>query len=196
MKLSSLSFSGKVESIYSTVDDSDFLTRKIDQLQLDFEGIPGDRHYGFLKDAGGRDSHYKRGIKIRNNRQWSAVSVEDLASISQKLEIPKLEPEWIGANILISGIPAFSQLPPFSHLRFYRDGKLQATLVVSEQNKPCRFPDRLIEAHSEVLPSMGFAKAGLNLRGLVGWVDQAGTILPGDEVKCEITPEGSSLMKS
>ena len=76
-----------------------------------------------------------------------------------------------------------------------KEGVLQATLVVSEQNKPCRFPDRLIAAHSEVEPKMGFAKAGLNLRGLVGWVDQAGVILPGDEVKCEITPEGRALME-
>ncbi len=194
MKLTPLSFSGKVVAVYATIDQTDFLTGKVDQLELDFEGIPGDRHYGFLKDAGGRDSHYKRGTKIRNNRQWSAVSIEELKTIAGRLEIPQLEAEWIGANLLLEGIPSFSQLPPFTHLRFYRDGQLQATLTVSEQNMPCRFPDRLIEQHAEVKPALGFAKAGIGLRGLVGWVDQVGVILPGDEVRCEITPEGKQLM--
>ena len=190
MKLQLIEGSGIVDAVLMAPHSNDFLTERREQLSFGFEGIPGDRHFGYTKKAGGRDAHYPRGTEIRNSRQWSAVCPAELSRIASRMEIAHLEPEWIGANLLISGISRLSMLPPFSHLRFSRNGEEVAVLVVSEQNMPCRFPDRLIQQFSPTMPGMGFAKAGLGLRGLVGWVDRPGVICVGDNVKVEV-PEVS-----
>ena len=45
---------------------------------------------------------------IRNDRQISIVSAEELALIAKELHVPEVKPEWLGANLLISGIPNLS----------------------------------------------------------------------------------------
>lgn len=161
-------------------------TFEVEELGLDFNGIPGNRHYGQSKPAGPREKHYPSGTPMANNRHWSAVSEEDLSAIANIMQISDLYPGWIGANIVVEGIPGFSQLPLVSHLFFERDGHTVAVLGVYEHNGPCTWPAPYIEAGARTKPAVGFAKAGYARRGLVGWVDLPGSIRPGDTVQVRI----------
>jgi hypothetical protein len=183
MKFDILPHEGKVVGLYYTRDRTDFLTDSVDHLEFDFEGIDGDRHSGYLKPVGPREKHYTKGHQIRNNRQWSAVSVEDNDVIGNKLGLETLKPEWIGANILVEGIPNFSDLPPMTHLRINSSREDAVTLIVFEKNQPCFKPDRPIKQFGGAIPRMPFATAAYNIRGLLGWVDHPGTVRVGDPVQ-------------
>ena len=155
-------------------------------LELTFDGIPGNRHVGPTKPAGPREKHYPAGHLMANMRQWSAVSEEELAAAAKLMGLDDLDPGWIGANIVVEGIPHFSQLPLVSHLFFDRDGEPGPVLGVYEHNGPCTWPDAYIEAGARRKPTVSFAKGGLSRRGLVGWVDAEGIIHPGDRVVVKI----------
>ena len=95
--------------------------------------------------------------------------------------LPKIEPEWLGANLLLSGVPNLTLLPPGTRLYFPED----AVLVVEGENDPCIKPGRVLhDLFPEKLekPSQ-FPKAAIHKRGLVGWIERAGTIRPGNQVK-------------
>src|SRR3990167_1822795 len=103
-------------------------------------GIAGEIHDGFLKTADIRDqeqlsrrSLLPKGVEIRNRRQWTAVSVEELKIVAKNLEIPYIDPAWLGANIAFSEIDNLSKLPKGS-LIFFHDN---AILEVEEENSPC-----------------------------------------------------------
>ncbi|NNE54880.1 MAG: hypothetical protein HKN32_02585 [Flavobacteriales bacterium] len=108
-----------------------------------------------------------------------------MQKISSNLNINDLQPEWLGSNLLISGIPNLTHLPGLTHLRITRPKSDQppVMLVVFEQNKPCFKPDKVISDKSEEIPSMPFAKAAAELRGTLGWVDFPGEVRIGDEVE-------------
>jgi hypothetical protein len=180
MKLQELEYTGRVEKILVSTPDSSLETRAVDQLAVGHEGLPGDRHTGYLKSAGGRDKpFYTRGTTIRNHRQWSAVSVEELKEVSSIMKIDEIKPEWIGANLLVSGIPSFTKLPPLSRLKIGRS----LVLIVYEENLPCDLPQPFIEQGigRNIKPS--FSSAGKDRRGLVGWIEREGSIKTGDEIK-------------
>ena len=174
---------GVIEGLYWTPDPKEFLTESVQQLDFDFEGIPGDRHSGYTKPVGPREKHYPKSSTIRNNRQWSAVCSHEMDRIAENLAIGKIEPEWIGANLLISGIDQFSAMPPLTHLKIMGKGVTPVTLVVFEQNQPCFKPDKFIKELGNKEPAMGFSKAAFGIRGLLGWVDHPGTIHVGDKVE-------------
>jgi len=179
MNLEKINFQGTVTAILLSTADSKLETRRIDSLSVGFEGFPGDRHYGFLKSAGGRDKpFYTRGTTIKNHRHWSAVSVEELSKIADLMGISELQPEWIGANLIFKGIPNFTKLPPLSRIAIGRE----LVLVVYEENLPCDLPLPYIESGAGRKPKMGFAKAGKDRRGLVGWIEREGKIKTGDDV--------------
>ena len=55
----------------------------------------------------------------RNERQWSAVSLEELAEIAQTMDLSEsLSAATVGANICLSGVPNLSHLPKGSILKF------------------------------------------------------------------------------
>lgn len=105
------------ENIY-IADTASFVTKKREEISIDYGGIPGDLHFGLTKAAGAREPMYKRGTEIFNRRQISIVSVEECLVIAEKLNIPAVLPEWLGANISLSGHPHLTRLREGSRLVF------------------------------------------------------------------------------
>jgi len=180
MELPAQTLTARVEGTY-VVEGGAVESTPHPALVLTYSGVAGDRHEGLVRPAGAREPWYPRGTPMRNERQLSIVSVEELAEIAAALNIPHLDPTWIGANLALSGIPHLTQLPPRSLLLFPSG----ATIRVDGDNDPCRKSGAAIAAHVENRPDLQFAfvRAAKNKRGLVAWVEREGTITPGDEVK-------------
>jgi len=152
-------------------------------IRVTIEGVDGDKHTGITRLSDSRTPWYPRGTVIRNSWQVSLVSAEDLERIATALELPVIEPEWLGANLVLRGIPDFSHLPPGSRLTFPDN----AVLVVTEQNLPCVHPGNVIQARHPDVPRLAqrFPKAALHLRGIVACVERFGTIHEDDLVRVD-----------
>lgn len=151
---------------------------KTPSLQVEFalDGIVGDRHAGFVKKADGRDSGVKRGTIIRNWRQWSAVSMEELSKIAKAMSVDSIKPEWLGTNIAFSGCEKLTQIPKGSMIWFDSG----VVLSVEGENAPCIGPGREIAHHLPQAAGASFPKAAKNLRGLVGVVYRPGKVSLGE----------------
>jgi hypothetical protein len=171
-------------SAAQSADEYGFVTTATDTLQLSFEGIPGDRHFGWTRRAGGREPWYPRHTEMRNERQISLLSPDELAIIAARLGVSEVKPEWIGGNLVVEGIPHFSMLPAGTRLFF--DGG--AVVVVDGQNAPCRYAGRAIAQHVPDRPDieLAFAKVARRQRGLVGWVERPGSVSPGAGVSARV----------
>ena len=88
------------------------------ELVLTYTGVLGDRHEGLTRRSGPREPWYPRGTPMRNERQLSILGAEELAEIAAALDLSHVDPSWLGANLLVSGIPRLPQLPPRSLLLF------------------------------------------------------------------------------
>lgn len=176
---------GRVVLAMIADEGASFRTRPTDTLDVTFEGIPGDRHAGYQKTADARVPWYKRGTPMANERHVSIVSVEDLSAIAGAMALPRVRPEWLGANIVCEGLPALSFLPRGTRLHFPSG----AALVVSDQNAPCRGPGRNIAA---AYPDDGraldllFPKVAKRLRGLTLRVERVGAIRAGDAIDARL----------
>ena len=173
----------RVEGVYWAPRDT-FVSEPLDVLDLTYEGIPGDRHAGLYRESGPREPWYPRGTPMRNERQLSILSVEENAEIAAALAIPALKPEWIGGNILLSGVPELSQLPPRTLLMFPSG----ATVRIDGDNGPCKKSGAAIAANIPGRPDieLGFVQAARHKRGILGWVEREGAVRPGDVVKLRI----------
>jgi MOSC domain-containing protein YiiM len=124
----------------------------------------------------------------RNERQWSGVSIEELATIRERLDLKEpLEAGTLGANICVEGIPGFSGLPKGSRLAFPSG----AVLLVEEDNPPCAdMGAQIAVTHTtssgEPVAGKLFPRHALGLRGVVGIVDVPGSIEVGDRVTVEV----------
>lgn len=149
------------------------------EIELTLEGVVGDSHGGFTRKADARDPGIKRGTPVRNWRQWSAVSSEELAVVAERLGLDFLDPALLTANICVSGIPDFTRLPRGTTLWFPSG----AILTVEEENEPCLGPGKEINACHPKVPPAAFPKAAVHMRGLVGVIYRAGIIKVGDAVE-------------
>lgn len=147
-------------------------------LELSLHGIIGDRHAGELKKADGRDKGIIRGTLIRNWRQWSAVSFEEINVIAENLQVENLDPALLGPNLVISGIENFTQLPVGTLLEFP-----EAILLVERENDPCTKAGKVVQSTYNGVTEHSFVKAAWHRRGLVGTVKQAGLIRAGDPIR-------------
>ncbi len=163
-----------------------FVTRAADELRLGFEGIEGDFHAGLTRKSGGREPWYPRGTEMRNERQLSIVASDELALIAQGMELPEVKPEWIGANLVVDGLPRLSMLPSGTML-FFKGG---VTLKVDAQNGPCRIAGRSVAEHAGMpdheAGSLLFPKVAKRLRGLVARVEKPGVIKAGEDVSVRV----------
>jgi hypothetical protein len=173
----------KVEGLYWAPRDT-FVSEPLEVLTLTYEGIPGDRHAGLYRDSGPREPWYPRGTPMRNERQLSILSREEMAELAAAMAIDELKPEWIGGNILLSGVPQLSQVPPRTLLMFPSG----ATIRVDGDNGPCKKSGAAIAAHVPGRPDLefGFVKAAKHKRGILGWVEREGEIHRGDAVRLRI----------
>jgi MOSC domain len=149
---------------------------EVAKLDLRFDGIQGDFHAGLTRKSDSRTlKQYPRNTEIRNVRQVTLVSEEELAEIAASMGIPEAKPEWLGANIVTAGIPDLTMLSPSARLQFPSG----ATLVVDMENHPCRqVADVILQFHPNA--KTGFVKAGWSKRGLTAWVEREGVISSGD----------------
>lgn len=141
--------------------------------------------YGLTRASCGRvQQQYAKNTEIRNVRQVTILSCEEMQQIANAMDIPTLLPEWVGANLSLSGITTLSQLPPSSRLIF--EGGV--SLVVDMENGPCKHPGDIIERHH---PGHGkhFASAAMNQRGVTAWVEREGTIRQSEHVRLHIPPQ-------
>ena len=147
-----------------------------------FAGVAGEVHGGLVRASCSRVlGQYPRGTEIRNVRQFSVVSAEELALIAEGMGLAALDPSLLGASLVISGIPDFTHLPPSSRLQF--DGG--ATLVVDMENRPCTLPAKEIEA---VHAGFGkkFKPAAKDRRGVTAWVEREGVLRLGATVRLHV----------
>jgi len=176
---------GKVAQTLIAAGD-DFETRNVGSLELGFEGVAGDHHRGATRKSGGREPWYARGTEMRNERQLSIVSPQELRVVADRMGLDELKPEWIGANLVVDNVPMLSMLPAGT-LLFFKGG---VTLKVDGQNAPCQVAGRMI-AKRAGLPetpdsALRFPKSAQRLRGIVAWVEKPGTITQGEDVSVRI----------
>ncbi|HUV20369.1 MAG TPA: sulfurase, partial [Gammaproteobacteria bacterium] len=130
--------------LVNSTPDEDLSSSRVPSVAASYAGLQGESHSGLVRSSCVRVRHqYPQGTEIRNTRQISIVSIEELAEIADSMGIAELKPEWLGANLLVSGIPHFSQIPPSTRMIF--DGG--ASLVVDLENSPCKYPGEIIERH-------------------------------------------------
>lgn len=175
--------SGIVQAVLIGQDAHSLVTTPYEQAALTFEGFEGDHHAGITSRSDGRKPFYPRGTLIRNDRQVSLVSVEELAQVAASLGLPELRPEWLGANLLISGIPVLSLLAPATRL-FFSGG---AVLVITAENLPCSNPGRVLQKQfpGALKLASEFPRAALHKRGLVAVVECPGVIRAGETVRVQ-----------
>jgi len=177
--LSKTPLTGRVEMLLANPDREGGLEKaQVGEIRLLFSGIEGDCHGGFNRKSDSRMlKQFKRGTEVRNVRQVSILSVEELADIATIMKIPAVKPEWVGANLVTAGIPDLSLLPPSSRLQFPSG----ATIAIDMENFPCRYPADIIEKHHPE-QAVGFVKAAMHKRGVVGWVEREGGVKAGDTI--------------
>jgi hypothetical protein len=175
---------GRVAGVFAAASARDLTSVAVAELPVDLAGVRGDRHYGFTRKAGSREPWYPRGTEMRSGRQVTVVSVEELAEIAARLGLPTLPAPWIGANVVIEGVPALSHLPAGTRLHFAGD----ASLVVEGINAPCRDAGRAIVRNSGGAAELelAFPKVAQGLRGVVASVERAGTIVPETEMQARV----------
>ena len=149
----------------------------MDALDLGFHGLSGARHEGENRPSCVRVKNlYPEDIEIRNVRQLSVLSQEELDGIAAEIGLEPLDPGLLGANLILSGIPDFTHVPPSSRLQ----GPDGATLTIDMENRPCVLPGREIEADA---PGHGtaFKAAAKGRRGVTAWVERPGQLQIGQD---------------
>lgn len=169
-----------IRGVYLGLDAGNFITTPQTQVTALFTGLEGDKHAGFTAKADSRTPWYPRGTEMRNNRQVSLVSVEELAEVAAALGVPEVRAEWLGANLLIEDLPGLTQLPP--NTRLLCEGG--AALIVTAENMPCKGPARVIAERTGVVSAAAlFPKLAIHKRGLVACVDRPGIICAGESMR-------------
>lgn len=152
------------------------------EMVLDWTGMAGETHAGLTRPSCGRvTAQHPRDTEIRNVRQLSILSREELDQIATTLDLPALDPEWLGASIVLEGIADFSHIPPSSRLQ----AENGVTLTVDMLNEPCNLVSMTIE---EARPGHGkaFKVAADGKRGVTAWVERPGSLQLGDRLRLHV----------
>lgn len=164
---------------------------------VELDGVVGDRHRSYSRETWAGDKQPKGTVR-RNERQWSAVSVEELAEIQEAMDLSEaLTATALGANLCFEGVAELSRLPKGTIMRFPSG----AELMVAELNPPCldmgsKLAETMQTRSGAPLQNTTFSKVSKLLRGVVGVVEVAGIINPGDEVEITLYEHPSWLARS
>lgn len=176
-------FRGEITWLGRVADrDAALESAALTEVMARFAGPDGEAHGGLTRPSCSRVlGQYKRNTTIRNVRQFSILSAEDLAAIAAQMGINDLDPALVGASMVISGIPDFSLIPPSSRLQ----AESGATLVVDMENRPCTLPARPIENRH---PGFGnrFKPAAAGRRGVTAWVEAEGLLRVGQQITLHV----------
>ena len=151
-------------------------SQPLQEVFASFAGVEGEDHGGETRPSCSRViSQHPRGTVIRNVRQFSIVSAEEMAAVIAKMGLDRFDPAWVGASLVVKGLPDFSHLPPSSRLQ----SEAGTTLVVDMENRPCHLPAKVID---EDAPGFGkaFKAAAKGKRGVTAWVEREGPLRIGD----------------
>lgn len=172
-------FTGRVAWLGTVPDrDAALPSAPSASLRLGFAGPEGEAHAGLTRPSCSRVTMlYPQGTPIRNVRQVTILSAEELSAIAAAMGLLALDPRLLGATVVVSGIPDLTHLPPNTRIQ----GTDGATLVVDMENLPCNLVAREIEA---VYPGFGKAwkPAAMGRRGVTAWVEREGTLNIGDQL--------------
>ena len=180
---------GTVESLHSGSND-DLSKQGCESLHAEIGGFSGDKHQGPSREAYDGDWEPKGTVR-RNERQWSGVSVEELAHITERLDLSEpLRPSSLGANLCVRGIEEFSLLPKGTKLVFPSG----AVLLVEEYNPPCSdMGEQILSKYSSLSGKLdneqSWLRPAAGRRGVVGVVDVPGEIRAGDEFEVRVFEE-------
>ncbi len=156
-----------------------------DTLNLRFGGVEGEYHSGETRASCSRvASQYPEATEIRNVRQLSILSEEELAATAKRMGLAALRPEWVGATVIVRGIPDFTQIPPSSRL-IAENG---TSVTVDMENAPCQYPAKEIEAEHPGF-GKGYKPAAKGRRGVTAWVEREGDLTVGARLRLHIPPQ-------
>ncbi len=176
---------GKVEMLLQRASrETGFEKAGTDRVMLRFDGPEGDCHAGINRLSDSRTLQlYKRNTDIRNVRQVTILSVEELDDTAKALGIPRIDPAWFGANMVVSAVPDLTLLLPSTRLQFPSG----ATLVVDMENMPCSQVAAVVAQHH---PDVQFqvVKAATHKRGVTAWVEREGEVRVGDAMTVWLPP--------
>lgn len=177
---------GQVTWLGTTADsETDIASVSMDAVEVGWEGFAGDCHSGLTRPACVRvRAQYTRDTEIRNTRQISILSEEELAEVAGRLGVPVIRAEWVGANMVVRGIPDFTLVPPNARLIFENN----TALTVDMENAPCKYPAEKIEA-AHPGHGLAFPKQAVNKRGVTAWVERPGAIRVGDRCRLHVPPQ-------
>ena len=150
----------------------------LNTAEANFEGILGESHSGATRPSCVRVTMlHPKSTEIRNTRQLSVLSAEENAEIASGIGLEQLDPSWLGASIVIAGIPDLTHIPPGSRLQTGAGTTLTADL----ENAPCNWPAKEIETDH---PGHGkaFKSVAKGRRGITAWVERPGRLSLGDDV--------------
>jgi len=189
--------SARVVSVHVGADD-ELAKDERGSIDIALDGIIGDRHRSHQREAWAGNDKQPEGTVRRNERLWSAVSVEELAEISETLELAEpLTAAFVGANLCLEGVRELSRLPKGTLLKFPSG----AELVVEEFNHPCHdMGTAIAESYAtrsgKPIATTAFSKAAKLTRGVVGVVEVEGRINAGDEVTVQVYETPAWLVRS
>ena len=155
------------------------VTRTVDRLTIDCDGIQGDRHRGLTRASTGRQAPlYKRsGAVIVNRRQLFAVSPHECELLSRRLGV-EITPQLLGANLVIGredgGAFCLSDTPVNTYFVIAAAGAAQptqppvATLIHYIRQKGCaRTGKAVATAYGDEGLTKKFVELAENQRGIL-----------------------------
>ncbi len=152
------------------------------EMPLTFAGFARESHAGLTRPSCSRVlKQHPRGTPIRNTRQLCLVSAEEMAEVAATLGMAQINYAWVGASVVLEGIPDFTHLPPSSRLQ----GPDGVTLVVDMLNEPCQEP-AVTMARATGGQGKAFKTAARGKRGVTAWVEREGTLRLGDVLRLHI----------
>ena len=139
-----------------------------DEAYIGPHGLVGDRHEAeFVRSRSGN---------VRpNDRQWSAVSREEIETLCADIGVAVFAPGSLGENLRLSGV-ALGEVPEGSVLELPGGARLE----VAGQNDPCL--NAAHELSQTYGPEVGlyFVKRAFGRRGVIGRVLVPGPVRVGD----------------
>lgn len=180
-------FTGEVVWLGFVPEGPGLPSEPLSQADMSFDGVTGEKHSGATRSSCSRVTMlYPKGTEVRNVRQLSIISQEELDGIAAEIGLDRLDPALLGASVVVKGIADFTHIPPSSRLV----GPSGLTLTVDMENRPCILPGREIEAR-HAGHGQAFKAAAKNRRGVTAWVERPGTLKIGDGLKLFIPDQRS-----
>ncbi|WP_299688325.1 sulfurase [uncultured Tateyamaria sp.] len=145
-------------------------------VDVTLDGFAHEDHGGPTRPSCVRvKTQYPEGTEIRNVRQLSILSAEELAATAADMGLDAIDPAWVGASMIIEGIPDFTHVPPSSRLM----SESGVGLTIDMENRPCIYPAKEIEKEAEGFGKLYKPKAK-GRRGATAWVEHGGQLALGD----------------